>query len=51
MPTRALSRRVMKITGVITPAVDPSVRAFASAVIHFGGYEPTPAAVEQLAHW
>jgi hypothetical protein len=31
--------------------IDPSLRAFATEVIRFGGHEPTPEAIEQLARW
>ncbi len=51
MPTRSLSRRVTRISGAITPAIDPAFRAFAAEVIRFGGHEPRPAVVDRLARW
>lgn len=51
MPHRSLSRRVTKISSAITPAIDPAFRAFAAAVIRFGGNEPTTETTERLARW
>lgn len=51
MTRRMLYSRLGHIATHIDPPVAPSFRSFAEAVIRFGGHEPTPASVEQLARW
>jgi hypothetical protein len=51
MTGRTLDKRISAINQLHSPPIDPQFRAFARAVIVFGGEEPRPEAVEQLARW
>ena len=51
MSRRRLTARLSAISERHEPSVDPQFRAFARAVIAFGGHEPTPDAVDRLARW
>lgn len=50
MPPR-LRRRLQHVAIRIEPPVHPQFRTFAADVIRFGGHEPSPVAIEQLARW
>jgi hypothetical protein len=48
---RTLTTRLNAIRDREDPPIDPQFRSFARAVIIFGGDEPTPTVVDQLARW
>ncbi len=49
MPTKALGRRVARVSARLEPTPDPAFLAYARAVIAWGGGEPTPAGVRAAA--
>ena len=51
MTRQRLITRLTAISERHEPPIDPQFRAFAQAVIRFGGHEPTPASVDRLARW
>ena len=51
MTRHSIQRRLTRLHEQANPAIPSQFVAFARAVIAFGGAEPTPEAVEQLARW
>ena len=51
MTRQRLEKRLQAIGAQCVPPLDPQIMRFAREVIRFGGHEPTPEAVEQLARW
>jgi hypothetical protein len=51
MTRRTLTTRLNAIGDRADSPIDPQFRAFARAVIVFGGHEPRPDAVEGFSRW
>lgn len=51
MTRQQLDKRLRTVDAHVNPPLDPQFTRFAEDVIRFGGNEPTPEAVDQLARW